>query len=218
MYTHTAFTHAHAYLHVECECSFHGYMHPCLHGFCGTCASCVHIHVHVHARKLTIFQGAGTKQQRPRLSDGYKRHVNKLVRCLLVCVCVCMCVCVCCAPGLSAAAKLKFPCNCNCNCTSVEPLSLIMGIITFKRMIWYMRTHACSTNMLTHTHACMHAVARESVAQDTHPQQCMYMCAFCMYLCYSKKMCDRLCAHLCMHICSKHVLCLLLFLIKVVCF
>jgi hypothetical protein len=31
------------------------------------------IHVFVHARKLTIFQGAGTKKRRRRLSDGYKR-------------------------------------------------------------------------------------------------------------------------------------------------
>jgi hypothetical protein len=70
----------------------------------------------------------------------------------------------------------------------------------------------------THTHACMHAVARESVAQDMQQQQCMCICAVCMYLRYSKKMCGRLCAHLCMHICSKHVLCLLLILIKVICF
>ncbi len=72
-----------------------------------------------------------------------------------MCVCVCVCVCVCCAPDLGAAAKLQFSCNCNCKCTSVEPLSLIMVIITFMLMIWYMRTHACSTNMLTHT--CMYA-------------------------------------------------------------
>ncbi len=80
------------------------------------------------------------------------------------------------------------------------------------------RTHAART--CSHTHACMHAVSGESVAQDTHAQQCMYMCAFCMYLSYSKEMCGRLCAHLCMHICSEHVLCLLLFLkkIKVICF
>ena len=78
-------------------------------------------------------------------------------------------------------------------------------------MIWYMRAYTWSTSILTHTHACMRAGAGESVAQgimDMHQpfQQRMYMCAFCMCLCYSKKPCDRLCAHLCMHICSKHVL------------
>jgi hypothetical protein len=159
-----------------------------------------------HIRKLTIFQGAGTKQQRPRLSDGYKRHVNNLVRCLLVCVCVC--VCVCCAPDLSAAAKLKFPCNCNCKCTSVEPLSLIMVIITFKRMLWYMRTHACSTNMLTHsvTHTCMYACSSTWVCRAGYTSATMHVHVRVLHVfVLFKKMCDRLWAHLCMHICSKHV-------------
>jgi hypothetical protein len=93
-------------------------------------------------------------------------------------------------------------------------------VMTFKRIYGIcVRTHGVRT--FSHMHACMHAVEGESVAQDImdmHQQQCMYMCAFCMHLCYSKKMCDRLCAHLCMHIYSKHVLCLLLFLVKVFCF
>ncbi len=52
-----------------------------------------------------------------RLSDGYKRHVNKLlVRRRLVCVCACMCVCVrcvCCTSRLIAKCKEKICSSCH---------------------------------------------------------------------------------------------------------